>query len=96
MTLNVTNGMQRQINLYEVSVIEVLALSCALVRAIDRHSPLAGILGFGAHAITDSRESAMIVANLAAIEYVEAPGIPEAEVLRMAESLLQALGVRTR
>lgn len=88
--------MKHTTNLYDLSVAEVLTLSCALVRAIDRHDSLASLLDARPHPVTDSRPGALHVANLAAIEFLEREGAgsPDDEILVQAEALLAMLGVR--
>ncbi len=87
--------MNHTINLYELSVAEVLTLACALLRAIDRHDSLTSLLDARPHSIGDARSAALAVANLAAIEYLEGenPTLSEDEILLQAEILLAMLGV---
>lgn len=88
--------MRENINLYDLSVMEVLSLACALIGAIDRHDGFTARLGRGTGPISDARHSAEIVANLAAIEYVSPVGDGSEDAVLQAETLLRSLGVGPR
>ena len=87
--------MKERMNLYDLSVMEVLSLACALIRTIDRHAGLALLLDRRPSPITDARPSAVIVATLAAIEHVDPEGGGGEGAVLQAEELLNSLGVET-
>ena len=75
---------------------EILSISCSLVKAIDRYEALKHNLGIGPTPISDARASALIVANLAALELVDDGTSRDMDSLSdQAQDLLKTLGVKT-
>lgn len=80
-------------NLNEL-VMEILSISCSLVKAIDRYEETKHNLGIGPTPISDARASALIVANLAALELVDDGSILDMDILSdQARDLLKTLGI---
>ncbi len=77
-------------------VMEILSISCSLVKAIDRYNAVKQDLGIGPTPISDARASALIVANLAALELVDDGSTQDMDILSIqARDLLETLGVET-
>lgn len=77
-------------------VMEILSISCSLVKAIDRYEEVRSNLGIGPTPICDARASALIVANLAALELVDDGSSRDMDSLSdQAQDLLKTLGVKT-
>ncbi len=77
-------------------VMEILSISCSLVKAIDRYEEFRNNLGIGPTPICDARASALIVANLAALELVDDGSTQDMDILcNQAQDLLKTLGVKT-
>ena len=77
-------------------VMEILSISCSLVKAIDRYEEIRNNLGIGPTPIYDARDSALIVANLAALELVDDGSTQDMDILsNQARDLLETLGVET-
>ena len=77
-------------------VMEILSISCSLVKAIDRYEEIRNNLGIGPTPICDARASALIVANLAALELVDDGSTQDMDILsNQARDLLETLGVET-
>ena len=77
-------------------VMEILSISCSLVKAIDHYDATKHDLGIGPTPIGDARASALIVANLAALELVDDGTTRDMDSLSdQAQDLLKSLGVKT-
>ena len=77
-------------------VMEILSISCSLVKAIDRYEEIRNNLCIGPTPIYDARDSALIVANLAALELVDDGSTQDMDILSIqARDLLETLGVET-
>ena len=77
-------------------VMEILSISCSLVKAIDHYEEIINDLGIGPTPICDARASALIVANLAALELVDDGTTQDMDILSdQAQDLLKTLGVKT-
>ncbi len=77
-------------------VMEILSISCCLVKAIDHYEEIINNLGIGPTPICDARASALIVANLAALELVDDGTTQDMDILSdQAQDLLKTLGVKT-
>ena len=78
------------------SIMEILSISCSLVKAIDRYNQARVRLRVGPTPIGDARPNALTVACMAALEFVDDGTIQDEDVLfSHAQSLLRALGVET-
>ena len=77
-------------------VMEILSISCCLVKPIDHYEEIINDLGVGPTPICDARASALIVANLAALELVDDGSTQDMDILSIqACDLLETLGVET-
>ena len=77
-------------------IMEILSISCSLVKAIDNYEITKHNLGIGPTPISDARASALLVANLAALELVDDGTIRDMDSLSdQAQDLLKTLGVKT-
>ena len=77
-------------------VMEILSISCCLVKTIDHYEEIINNLGIGPTPICDARASALIVANLAALELVDDGSSRDMDSLSdQAQDLLKTLGVKT-
>ena len=77
-------------------VMEILSISCSLVKAIDRYEEFRNNLGIGPTPICDARASALIVANLAVLELVDDGSTQDMDNLStQAHDRLKTLGVKT-
>jgi hypothetical protein len=75
---------------------EILSISCSLVKAIDQYEETRHNLDIGPTPISDARASALIVANLAALEFVDDGTTRDIDCLSdQAQDLLRTLGVRS-
>ncbi len=75
-------------------VMEILSISCSLVKAIDRYEEIKNNQGIGPTPISDARASALMIANLAALELVDDGTTQDMDSLSdQAQDLLKTLGV---
>lgn len=88
--------MLENIHLKDLYTMEILSLACALVKAIDDYDAVKSRLTERPTPITDARTSALTVAHLAAMEFLEDSGGGNEDALfEHASALLGALGVET-
>lgn len=86
--------MFENIQLKDIYVMEILSLACSLVRSIDQYNTVRVRYGAGPTPISDARSSALTVASMAALEFIDDGSIQdEDELFRDSQSLLGALGV---
>lgn len=75
---------------------EIQSISCSLVKAIDHYEATKHNLGIGPTPISDARASALIVANLVALELVDDGTTQDMDSFSdQAQDLLKSLGDKT-
>lgn len=75
---------------------EIQSISCSLVKATDHYEATKHNLGIGPTPINDARASALIVANLVALELVDDGTTQDMDSLSdQAQDLLKSLGDKT-